>query len=240
MNLRIRYEDRYQTLTLDAKATGELWVSLGLTEEGLTQEEKEPLMQEKVEEVYNRSNYNNWHKFWRHQGDSKAQVDDEGEELESSEPLMSEVADDRIFRKDEIERDRKDSYDAVCQFIRSVLKLSNTAVLVVGNIPEGGTMRDLMWNMQDIAYFRKPPYFYNFETIDGDYFTAYPGIDKHGTFTLFGDDCSYTWSMKESAGVPVAAWEVSAENEAALDRYEGFPAFYYKKEGLVQFDTSGI
>lgn len=35
---------------------------------------------------------------------------------------MSEVADDRIFRKDEIERERKDSYDAVCQFIRSVLK----------------------------------------------------------------------------------------------------------------------
>lgn len=24
-------------------------------------------------------------------------------------------------------------------------------------------------------------------------------------------------------------WEVSAENEKALDRYEGFPTFYYKK-----------
>ena len=30
--------------------------------------------------------------------------------------------------------------------------------------------------------------------------------------------------------VPVAVWEVTAEDEKALDRYEGFPTFYYKKE----------
>ena len=30
--------------------------------------------------------------------------------------------------------------------------------------------------------------------------------------------------------VPVAVWEVSPTDEAALDRYEGFPNFYYKKE----------
>ena len=77
--------------------------------------------------------------------------------------------------------------------------VSKTAVLVVGNIPEGESMQDLMWNMQDVAYAGKPPYYYNFETVDGDYFAAYPGIDKHGTFTLFGDDCSYTWSMNEKA-----------------------------------------
>ena len=35
---------------------------------------------------------------------------------------MSQVADDRIFRKDEIERDRKERYDAVCQWIRKMLK----------------------------------------------------------------------------------------------------------------------
>ncbi len=34
----------------------------------------------------------------------------------------------------------------------------------------------------------------------------------------------------EGASVPVAAWEVSEEDERALDRYEGFPTFYYKKE----------
>ena len=30
--------------------------------------------------------------------------------------------------------------------------------------------------------------------------------------------------------VPVVAWEVTADDEAALDRYEGFPRFYYKEE----------
>lgn len=34
----------------------------------------------------------------------------------------------------------------------------------------------------------------------------------------------------EGASVPVAVWEVSADDELALDRYEGFPRFYYKAE----------
>lgn len=39
-----------------------------------------------------------------------------------------------------------------------------------------------------------------------------------------------TIEKKRGGKVPVAVWEVSAENERALDRYEGFPTFYYKKE----------
>ena len=30
--------------------------------------------------------------------------------------------------------------------------------------------------------------------------------------------------------VPVGVWAVSADDERALDRYEGYPSFYYKKE----------
>ncbi len=30
--------------------------------------------------------------------------------------------------------------------------------------------------------------------------------------------------------VPVGVWAVSAADERALDRYEGYPSFYYKKE----------
>ncbi len=47
-----------------------------------------------------------------------------------------------------------------------------------------------------------------------------------------------TIEPQEGARVPVAAWEVSAENEAALDRYEGFPTFYYKKE--MELPLKGI
>ncbi len=35
--------------------------------------------------------------------------------------------------------------------------------------------------------------------------------------------------------VPVAIWEVSPTDEAALDRYEGYPSFYYKKDLKVQY-----
>lgn len=39
-----------------------------------------------------------------------------------------------------------------------------------------------------------------------------------------------TIEEKEGAEVPVGIWEVDERNEAALDRYEGFPQFYYKRE----------
>lgn len=39
-----------------------------------------------------------------------------------------------------------------------------------------------------------------------------------------------TVEPKAGESVPVAVWETTEEDEAALDRYEGFPAFYYKAE----------
>ena len=42
-----------------------------------------------------------------------------------------------------------------------------------------------------------------------------------------------TIEPKAGASVPVAAWEVSAENELALDHYEGYPDFYYKTEMVL-------
>lgn len=39
-----------------------------------------------------------------------------------------------------------------------------------------------------------------------------------------------TVEPKEGSAVPVAVWEVTEKDELALDRYEGFPTFYYKEE----------
>ena len=44
-----------------------------------------------------------------------------------------------------------------------------------------------------------------------------------------------TIEAQEGAQVPVAVWEVSEEDEKRLDRYEGFPTFYYKKELELTF-----
>lgn len=42
--------------------------------------------------------------------------------------------------------------------------------------------------------------------------------------------CYLTIEPKKGGIVPIAVWEVNAENERSLDRYEGCPTFYYKKE----------
>lgn len=39
-----------------------------------------------------------------------------------------------------------------------------------------------------------------------------------------------TIEPRQGAQVPVGVWEVSAADELRLDRYEGFPNFYYKKD----------
>ena len=42
----------------------------------------------------------------------------------------------------------------------------------------------------------------------------------------------------EGAEVPIVIWEVTETDEKALDRYEGYPNFYYKKE--MTLDIKGI
>ena len=44
-----------------------------------------------------------------------------------------------------------------------------------------------------------------------------------------------TIEKKEGSMVPVAIWEVHPLDEIALDRYEGFPTFYYKKDMTISF-----
>ena len=74
---------------------------------------------------------------------------------------------------------------------------SYTAVLVLGRLPEGETMNDIDSEVEIMAYNNSPcsngdwPHPFNFETIDGDFFAAHPGVNKHGRFELFGDDNSY-------------------------------------------------
>lgn len=51
-----------------------------------------------------------------------------------------------------------------------------------------------------------------------------------------GKTGSYLTIEKAKDGiVPVAIWEVTSADEEQLDRYEGYPRFYYKKETPVKF-----
>lgn len=42
-----------------------------------------------------------------------------------------------------------------------------------------------------------------------------------------------TIEPKKGSTVPAAIWSVTSEDEQALDRYEGYPNFYYKKEMIL-------
>lgn len=143
MKLRVRYDESVQTIVLDAEATEEMWVSLSLEGEGLSQEEKEQMIQEAFDVQYNRPDYNNWHKFWRHHGESKAAPGDEEDEVDTSEPLMDEVADDRVFRRDELDREHRGDYEAVCQLVREACgKKSDWAEMFIAVRIDGISVND--------------------------------------------------------------------------------------------------
>ena len=44
-----------------------------------------------------------------------------------------------------------------------------------------------------------------------------------------------TIAPKEGSSVPVAVWEIQPKDEISLDRYEGFPNFYYKRDIRLQY-----
>ena len=63
MKLKIRYENEIQTIELDVKATEKMWVSLSLEGEGLSQQEREELIQKEWNEKFNKADYNKF-KRW--------------------------------------------------------------------------------------------------------------------------------------------------------------------------------
>lgn len=49
-----------------------------------------------------------------------------------------------------------------------------------------------------------------------------------------------TIEPQEGGRVPVLVWEIGEADEASLDRYEGYPSFYYKKDLTVSLDGQEV
>ena len=66
---------------------------------------------------------------------------------------------------------------------------------------------------------------------------------KNWTLLFRGSKTGSYLTIEPAKGytVPVAVWEVSETDEASLDRYEGYPTFYYKQELEIEYTgiTSG-
>lgn len=69
-----------------------------------------------------------------------------------------------------------------------------------------------------------------------------PGAELVGTTEIPGYELLFKGSLsgayltiepKEGASVPAAVWATTAADEAALDRYEGCPSFYYKAAAVL-------
>jgi hypothetical protein len=137
MKIKMRYEDAYQTLEVETKEI-EKWLNISISEEE-SQEDYEKRVQDEIEVQFNRPDYNNWHKFDRHRGYSKAKPNDETDGIDTSEPLIDEVRDSSVFYEQEINRNNKWEYEAVCQKVREILK-PDAADMVIAIALDGYTV----------------------------------------------------------------------------------------------------
>ncbi len=121
MKIVIRYENERVAFELTEEDARQMGRSVNIDLDEIPEEERKQKLQEACDVEYNRPDYNNWHKYWRHQGNSKAQPSDEEDVVDTSEPLMDEVADDSIFKKDELTYDEAEADETICAWIRQVL-----------------------------------------------------------------------------------------------------------------------
>lgn len=148
MKIKMRYENAYQTIEVETTELAE-WLNISISVDE-SEEDYEKRIQEEIEVQFNKPDYNSWHKFDRHRGNSKAQLNDEADGLDVSEPLMDEVIDSRIFCKESIERENQWEYESVCTKIREVLK-PDIADMVIAIALDGQTVGEYAASIEDSA-----------------------------------------------------------------------------------------
>lgn len=141
MLLKIRYENEYQTLELNAEDTEKLWVSLSLEGDGLTEAEKEQLLQDTWEERFNRPDYNNFHKHERHYGIAMATNNDGSVEANTEEAVYEKASDKSSFTRSIDGAEEKMMYESLCRTIRANFK-PETAELIIAVYLNGMSVTD--------------------------------------------------------------------------------------------------
>lgn len=130
MKLKIRYENEFQTVELDEKATQDLWVSLSIdSDDDMPQEEREKFIQEVWDEQYNKPEYNIWHRETRHIDPTpkRKRMDGRrgyicGEVDDDSFNIMDYLAvTDADYETDD-KAETREKYERVCRLIHETLK----------------------------------------------------------------------------------------------------------------------
>lgn len=152
MIIKMRYEDKFQEVEVEATDAGK-WVNINI-DDCENQEEFEKRIQEQVDEQYNKTEYNNYHKETRHLGDAKFRNKECIVEVNTDEALIRKAVDDSIFTKDmdELEHRMECEYqDKHCRdFIRSCLTPAQ-ADMVIAIALEGKTASEYAVLIGDTA-----------------------------------------------------------------------------------------
>ena len=131
MKLKVVNNNTRQTLTLDLEDAKNLWVSLSIEGEYTPSKDNDKTLQHVFDVEFNRPDYNNFHKMDRHRGYSnKALWGDLVDEADVNEPMLSEVMDSSVFCKHQIEYEREQEYQRVCDLIRKHLKPENAELFI--------------------------------------------------------------------------------------------------------------
>ena len=152
MIIKMRYEDKFQELEVDAMDAGK-WVNITI-DDCESVEEFEKRIQEQVDEHYNKPEYNDYHRETRHLGNAVYRTKDGSVEVNTDEALIRKVADDSIFTKDldalenRMEREYQDQYYR--DKIRSLLK-PDAADMVIAIALEGKTASEYAELINDDA-----------------------------------------------------------------------------------------
>ena len=149
MKLKVRYDERNQTIVLDEKAMEDMWICLGLeNDEEMSLEEKEQLIQERFNEKFNRPEYNNLHKFERHKGDCGSMYFEENNNFNYIGPQINEVRDKDVFFKEELDRERRWEDDEIIERIYEIFP-SETAEMIITIAIEGYSVREYASHIDD-------------------------------------------------------------------------------------------
>jgi len=124
LELKVRYDNGYQTISLDDAATENLWVILSVEDEALGKDEES--IQEAFEKQFNRPDYNNLHKLERHKDYN---TDVSGEYVMSSSYNPYE------------EMETEENYNEICRQIRECLKPEWAELFIAVHI-DGESIRD--------------------------------------------------------------------------------------------------
>lgn len=127
MKLKIRYEQEFQTIELDAEATEQLWDSLSLEGEWLSQEEREQRIQDAFNEEYNKPEYNNWHRETRHIDPTpkRRRMDGRAGYIQADTDADDSAFDimDYLLTTSDVEMHEQNfEYEEVCAWVRKILE----------------------------------------------------------------------------------------------------------------------